>query len=94
MFTNLENLDIKELVEAYAKGLAIFVKLEKDTKGVADEVAELVKEGEMSLEDAATFPETLMLSLAIMSEILERDLKKDIEMVREKYEKEYGKQSE
>ena len=94
MFTNLETPNIKELVEAYAKGLAIVVKLEKDTKGVADEVAELVKEGEMSLEDAATFPETLMLSLAIMSEILERDLKKDIEMVREKYEKEYGKQSE
>ena len=94
MFTNLENLDIKELVVAYAKGLAIFVKLEKDTKGVADEVAELVKEGEMPLEDAATFPETLMLSLAIMSEILERDLKKDIAMVEEKYEKEYGKQAE
>ena len=94
MFTNLENLDIKELVEAYAKGLAIFVKLEKDTKGVADEVAELVKEGEMSLEDAATFPETLMLSLAIMSEILERDLRKDIAMVEEKYDKEYGKQAE
>ena len=89
MFTNLETPNIKELVEAYAKGLAIFVKLEKDTKGVADEVVELVKDGEMSLEDAATFPETLMLSLAIMSEILERDLKKDIEMVREKYEKEY-----
>ena len=89
MFTNLETPDIKELAVAYAKGLAIFVKLEKDTKGVADEVAELVKEGEMSLEDAATFPETLMLSLAIMSEILERDLKEDIKMVREKYEKEY-----
>ena len=94
MFTNLENLDIKELAVAYAKGLAIFVKFEKDTKGVADEVAELVKEGEMSLEDAATFPETLMLSLAIMSEILERDLKKDIAMVEEKYDKEYGKQAE
>ena len=94
MFTNLENLDIKELVEAYAKGLAIFVKLMKDTKGVADEVAELVKEGEMSLEDAATFPETLMVSLAIMSEILERDLKKDIAMVEEKYDKVYGKQAE
>ena len=60
MFTNLENLDIKELAVAYAKGLAIFVKFEKDTKGVANEVAELVKDGEMSLEDAATFPETLM----------------------------------
>ena len=94
MFTNLENLDIKELAVAYAKGLAIFVKLEKDTKGVADEVAELVKEGEMSLEDAATFPETLMVSLAIMSEILERDLKKDIAMVEEKYDKVYGKQAE
>ena len=89
MFTNLENLDIKELAVAYAKGLAIFVKFEKDTKGVANEVAELVKDGEMSLEDAATFPETLMLSLALMSEILERDLKEDIKMVREKYEKEY-----
>ena len=94
MFTNLETPDIKELAVAYAKGLAIFVKFEKDTKGVADEVAELVKEGEMSLEDAATFPETLMLSLAIMSEILERDLKKDIAMVEEKYDKEYGKQAE
>ena len=94
MFTNLENLDIKELAVAYAKGLAIFVKFEKDTKGVADEITELVKEGEMSLEDAATFPETLMLSLAIMSEILERDLKKDIAMVEEKYEKVYGKQAE
>lgn len=94
MFTNLETPNIKELAVAYAKGLAIFVKLEKDTKGVADEVAELVKEGEMSLEDAATFPETLMVSLAIMSEILERDLKKDIAMVEEKYEKEYGKQAE
>ena len=89
MLTNLENLDIKELVVTYAKGLAIFVKFEKDTKGVADEVAELVKEGEMSLEDAATFPETLMLSLALMSEILEHDLKEDIKMVRERYEKEY-----
>ena len=94
MFTNLENLDIKELAVAYAKGLAIFVNFEKDTKGVANEVAELVKEGEMSLEDAATFPETLMLSLAIMSEILERDLKEDIKMVEEKYEKVYGKQAE
>ena len=94
MFTNLENLDIKELVVAYAKGLAIFVKFEKDTKGIANEITELVKEGEMSLEDAATFPETLMLSLAIMSEILERDLKKDIAMVEEKYDKEYGKQAE
>ena len=94
MFTNLETPDIKELAVAYAKGLAIFVKFEKDTKGVADEVAELVKEGEMSLEDAATFPETLMVSLAIMSEILERDLKKDISMVEEKYEKVYGKQAE
>ena len=94
MFKNLEGMNIKELVEAYAKGLAIFVKLEKDTKGVADEVAELVKDGEMSLEDAATFPETLMLSLALMADILERDLKKDIEMVREKYEKEYGKRAE
>ena len=89
MFTNLETPDIKELVVAYAKGLAIFVKFEKDTKGVANEITELVKEGEMSLEDAATFPETLMLSLALMSEILERDLKEDIKMVREKYEKEY-----
>ena len=69
MFTNLENLDIKELVEAYAKGLAIFVKLMKDTKGVADEVAELVQEGEMSLEDAVNFRETLMASLAIMGNI-------------------------
>ena len=94
MFTNLETPDIKELAVAYAKGLAIFVKLEKDTKGVADEVAELVKEGEMSLEDAVTFPETLMLSLALMSEILERDLKKDIAMVEEKYDKVYGKQAE
>ena len=94
MFTNLETPNIKELAVAYAKGLAIFVKLEKDTKGVADEVAELVKDGEMSLEDAATFPETLMLSLALMSEILGRDLKEDIKMVREKYEKEYGKQAE
>ena len=94
MFTNLETPDIKELAVAYAKGLAIFVKFEKDTKGVADEVVELVKDGEMSLEDAATFPETLMVSLAIMSEILERDLKKDIKMVEEKYDKEYGKQAE
>ena len=94
MFTNLENLDIKELAVAYAKGLAIFVKFEKDTKGVADEVAELVKEGEMSLEDAATFPETLMVSLAIMSEILERDQQKDIAMVEEKYDKVHGKQAE
>ena len=94
MFTHLETPDIKELAVAYAKGLAIFVKFEKDTKGVANEVAELVKDGEMSLEDAATFPETLMLSLAIMSEILERDLKKDIAMVEEKYEKVYGKQAE
>ena len=89
MFTNLENLDIKELAVAYAKGLAIFVKFEKDTKGVADEVAELDKEGEISLEDAATFQETLVLSFAIMSEIMDRDLKKDIAMVEEKYEKEY-----
>ena len=94
MFTNLENLDIKELAVAYAKGLAIFVKFEKDTKGVADEVVELVKDGEMSLEDAATFPETLMVSLAIMANILERDLEKDIAMVEEKYDKEYGKQAE
>ena len=94
MFTNLETPNIKELVEAYAKGLAIFVKFEKDTKGVADEVVELVKDGEMSLEDAVNFPETLMVSLAIMSEILERDLKKDIAMVEEKYDKEYGKQAE
>ena len=94
MSTNLETPDIKELAVAYAKGLAIFVKFEKDTKGVANEITELVKEGEMSLEDAATFPETLMLSLAIMSEILERDLKKDIAMVEEKYEKVYGKQAE
>ena len=94
MFTNLETPDIKELAVAYAKGLAIFVKLMKDTKGVADEVTELVMEGEMSLEDAVNFPETLMLSLAIMSEILERDLKKDIAMVEEKYEKVYGKQAE
>ena len=94
MFTNLETPDIKELVVAYAKGLAIFVKFEKDTKGVANEITELVKEGEMSLEDAATFPETLMLGLALMSEILERDLKKDIAMVEEKYEKVYGKQAE
>ena len=94
MFTNLENLDIKELAVAYAKGLAIFVKFEKDTKGVADEVAELVKEGEMSLEDAATFPDVLMLSLALMADVLKRDLKEDIKMVTEKYEKEYEKQVE
>ena len=94
MFKNLETLDIKELVEAYAKGLAIFVKFAKDTGSVADEVTELVMEGEMSLEDAVNFPETLMVSLAIMSEILERDLKKDIAMVEEKYEKVYGKQAE
>ena len=94
MFTNLETPNIKELVEAYAKGLAIFVKLMKDTKGVADEVAELVKEGEMSLEDAATFPDVLMLSLALMADVLKRDLKEDIKMVTEKYEKEYEKQSE
>ena len=94
MFTNLETPNIKELAVAYAKGLAIFVKLEKDTKGVADEVAELVMEGEMSLEDAVNFPETLMTSLAIMANILERDLKKDIAMVEEKYDKEYGKQAE
>ena len=94
MFTNLETPDIKELVEAYAKGLAIFVKLEKDTKGVADEVAELVKEGEMSLEDAATFPDVLMLSLALMADVLKLDLKEDIKMVTEKYEKEYEKQAE
>ena len=90
----METPDIKELAVAYAKGLKKKKKLEKDTKGVADEVVELVKDGEMSLEDAATFPETLMLSLAIMSEILERDLKKDIAMVEEKYEKVYGKQAE
>ena len=94
MFKNLEALDFKELVVTYAKGLAIFVKFAKDTGSVADEVAELVKDGEMSLEDAATFPETLMLSLALMADLLERDLKKDIEMVREKYDKEYGKQAE
>ena len=94
MFTNLENLDIKELAVAYAKGLAIFVKFEKDTKGVANEITELVMEGEMSLEDAVNFPETLMVSLAIMANILERDLKKDIAMVEEKYEKVYGKQAE
>ena len=94
MFTNLENLDIKELVEAYAKGLAIFVKFAKDTDSVADEVTELVMEGEMSLEDAVNFPETLMVSLAIMANILERDLEKDIAMVEEKYDKEYGKQAE
>ena len=85
MFTNLETPDIKELAVAYAKGLAIFVKFAKDTGSVADEVTELVMEGEMSLEDAVNFPETLMLSLAIMSETLERDLKKDIAMVEEKY---------
>ena len=94
MFKNLETLGIKELVETYAKGLAIFVKLMKDTKGVADEVAELVKEGEMSLEDAATFPDVLMLSLALMADVLKRDLKEDIKMVTEKYEKEYEKQVE
>lgn len=94
MFTNLETPNIKELVETYAKGLAIFVKFEKDTEGAANEIAELVMEGEMPLEDAVTFPETLMLSLALMADILERDLKKDIEMVREKYEKECGKQAE
>ena len=89
MFKNLEALDFKELVVTYAKGLAIFVKFEKDTGSVADEVAESVMEGEMSLEDAVNFPETLMVSLAIMANILERDLEKDIAMVREKYEKEY-----
>ena len=94
MFTNLENLDIKELVVAYAKGLAIFVKFEKDTKGIANEITELVKEGEMSLEDAATFPDVLMLSLALMADVLKRDLKEDIKMVTEKYEKEYEKQAE
>ena len=94
MFKNLETLDIKELVETYAKGLAIFVKFAKDTDSVADEVTELVMEGEMSLEDAVNFPETLMTSLAIMANILERDLKKDIAMVEEKYDKEYGKQAE
>ena len=85
MFKNLEALDFKELVVTYAKGLAIFVKFEKDTGSVADEVTELVMEGEMSLEDAVNFPETLMASLAIMANTLERDLEKDIEMVREKY---------
>ena len=94
MFTNLETPDIKELAVAYAKGLAIFVKFEKDTKGIANEVAELVKEGEMSLEDAATFPDVLMLSLALMADVLKRDLKEDIKMVTEKYEKEYEKQAE
>lgn len=94
MFKNLEALDFKELVVTYAKGLAIFVKFEKDTGSVADEVNELVMEGEMSLEDAVNFPETLMVSLAIMANILERDLEKDIAMVREKYEKVYGKQAE
>ena len=92
MFKNLETLDIKELAETYAKGLAIFVKFAKDTDSVADEVTELVMEGEMSLEDAVNFPETLMTSLAIMANILERDLKKDIAMVEEKYDKEYEKQ--
>ena len=94
MFKNLETLGIKELVETYAKGLAIFVKFAKDTGSVADEVTELVMEGEMSLEDAVNFPETLMVSLAIMANILERDLEKDIAMVEEKYDKEYGKQAE
>ena len=94
MFKNLEALDFKELVVTYAKGLAIFVKFEKDTGSVADEVTELVMEGEMSLEDAVNFPETLMASLAIMANILERDLEKDIAMVEEKYDKEYGKQAE
>ena len=94
MFKNLETLGIKELVETYAKGLAIFVKFAKDTDSVADEVTELVMEGEMSLEDAVNFPETLMASLAIMANILERDLRKDIAMVEEKYEKVYGKQAE
>ena len=94
MFKNLEALDFKELVVTYAKGLAIFVKFEKDTGSVADEVTELVMEGEMSLEDAVNFPETLMASLAIMATILERDLEKDIAMVEEKYEKVYGKQAE
>lgn len=94
MFKNLEALDFKELVETYAKGLAIFVKFVKDTGSVADEVTELVMEGEMSLEDAVNFPETLMVSLAIMASILERDLEKDIAMVEEKYDKEYGKQAE
>lgn len=94
MFKNLEALDFKELVVTYAKGLAIFVKFEKDTGSVADEVNELVMEGEMSVEDAVNFPETLMVSLAIMANILERDLEKDIAMVEEKYEKVYGKQAE
>lgn len=94
MFKNLEALDFKELVVTYAKGLAIFVKFAKDTGSVADEVTELVMEGEMSLEDAVNFPETLMVSLAIMANILERDLEKDIAMVEEKYEKVYGKQAE
>jgi len=94
MFKNLEALDFKELVVTYAKGLAIFVKFEKDTGSVADEVTELVMEGEMSLEDAVNFPETLMASLAIMANTLERDLEKDIAMVEEKYEKAYGKQAE
>lgn len=94
MFKNLEALDFKELVVTYAKGLAIFVKFEKDTGSVVDEVNELVMEGEMSVEDAVNFPETLMVSLAIMANILERDLEKDIAMVEEKYEKVYGKQAE
>lgn len=94
MFKNLEALDFKELVVTYAKGLAIFVKFVKDTGSVADEVTESVMEGEMSLEDAVNFPETLMVSLAIMANILERDLEKDIAMVEEKYEKVYGKQAE
>ena len=94
MFKNLEALDFKELVVTYAKGLAIFVKFAKNTGSVADEVTELVMEGEMSLEDAVNFPETLMVSLAIMANILERDLEKDIAMVEEKYDKEYGKQAE
>lgn len=94
MFKNLEALDFKELVVTYAKGLAIFVKFAKDTGSVADEVTELVMEGEMSLEDAVNFPETLMVNLAIMANILERDLEKDIAMVEEKYDKDYGKQAE
>ena len=32
--------------------------------------------------------------MAIMANILERDLEKDIAMVEEKYDKEYGKQAE
>lgn len=94
MFTNLETPNIKELVEAYAKGLAIFVKFSKDTVSVTDEVTDLVMEGEMSLEDAVNFPKTLIVSLALMADLLGRDLKKDIEMAREKYEKEYEKQAE